>query len=786
MPECYRHGPYSGTRCHRCEVEAELKRSRQQAEDAEREAAGRERRERDRFEEAEREAQIRYREAEEAADYRASQLAAHQRELAAHQRELVEKAHTIQAESLCQRAQQLLKAGLLDEAVETSRDSITKDRAYLPAYTLLGAAEYDRGNRESAVQALGKAIRLLGTGEWTDERAYIDLLSCIEGREFPEEIITGLRSKASGYSGRTTVNLLKWLASLSWSREVMQLLAVDKLSAKELISVASFLVNGRDPAAGGVLVSEAVRKLKAQSKVDPSFWLDVTHWAMDVEVKTGDGASRLASFDLAAGWPPDLLFTAISELPNCKEWKALPELKAGALRGMLALSVAPILNARENECITTASDSVQAPSAMLAWIPAVTARDTEARHRAQTSARQSFRQTTLSWVGSSILRDLINIAIEWAPSAGAHQLIQSYLGEVEHWRAWRLKEVERFADAALAFSKARDRFHEGGNLRHEQTNAYWHAWCLYSCEAWEAAVEGFAAATQLAQRLDDPKEIGAGLYWQAMCFSASGNPSRDTKRAISLYQAALDAAQAVAATSWVPTESLRKIAELSYPHEKPGDYTAALASLWTALKLDRQSKDTNGQIVDLFELGCCHKPSLNTNGDWSEAIALLSQANEIAATTNNLVWQAKCTFHIGWCLEPSENPHGDWETAISHHKRAAELAHLAEHDELEAEALNAVGWCYQPVNAPSGDWELARSWCERALAIWRRTQNPARLATALFNVGKSMAKGDCGSVTPKISPLFREAARLYNESNILERALESEAWAEGKTRERHK
>src|SRR3569832_1318041 len=128
MPECYRHGPYSGTSCHRCEVETELKRSRQQAEDAEREAADRECRERERFEEGEREAQSRYREAEEAADYRA-------RQLAVHQKRLNEKAHTIQAESLCQRAKQLLKAGLLEEAVETSRDSISKDRAYQPAYT---------------------------------------------------------------------------------------------------------------------------------------------------------------------------------------------------------------------------------------------------------------------------------------------------------------------------------------------------------------------------------------------------------------------------------------------------------------------------------------------------------------------------------------------------------------------------------------------------------------------------------------------------------------------------
>ncbi len=783
MPECYYHGPYGGTRCHRCEVADELKRSRKQAENAERESAARER---EQFEESELEAQIRHREAEEAADYRA-------RQLAAHQSELVENAHTIQAKSLCRRAQQLLSAGLMDEAVETARDSLAKDRAYLPAYALLGAAEYDRGKLESAIQAMGKALRLLGTGEWTDEKAYIEVLSRIEGREFPSEIITKLRSLASACSGRATVNFLKWLSSFGWSREVMQLLVVDNLSAKDLVEIAGFLVNGRDLAAGAALISEAVRKLQAQSYVEPSIWLSVTHCAMEVEVNTGEGASRLASFDLAANWPPDFMFKVISELPKCKEWKSIPELKARAVCETLASIVAPILNARESKYLMSARDSVQAPSMLLSWIPAVAARTTAARQRVQVSARQSFRQSTQLWIESSILRGLVILKNKWMISINAHQSIRSYLGEVEHWRAWRLKEGGRFADAALAFSRSRDSFREGGDLRHEQINAYWQAWCLYSCGAWNDAAKGFAEAMQLAKQIGDPAEIGASMYWQAKCLSAAGNPSRDTQRAITLYQEALDAAQAVAATSWVSAEShwslatlaeeskqsqealvhfiaaerlydatgseyrpasLRKIAKLSCPDKKPGDYTVAITALRTSLELDRQSGDTDGQISDLFELGCCHNPSLNANADWNEAISFLRQANEIAETTNALAWQARCIFHIGCHLEPEENANGDWETAIFHYKRAAELAHLAALDELEAEALNAAGWCYQPAHASFGDWDLVRSWCERALVICRRTQNSAHLATALFNVGKAMARGDCESVTPTIAPLL--------------------------------
>jgi len=139
MRTCSLHGPYSGSRCHRCEVEDQLRGQTRIAEEAERDAA--------------------HRHWEEglAADYRA-------REIQEQQTTLVRDAHKIQATSLFSRARELLKAGLNEEAAETCRDALQKDRGYLPAYALLGAAEHDAGNHAKACEMLDKAIRLLGTG----------------------------------------------------------------------------------------------------------------------------------------------------------------------------------------------------------------------------------------------------------------------------------------------------------------------------------------------------------------------------------------------------------------------------------------------------------------------------------------------------------------------------------------------------------------------------------------------------------------------------------------------
>ena len=812
MPECYRHGRYSGTTCPRCEVADALRRSRQQAEDAEYAAAERERRGQIAREEAEEEARHRHWEAETAAERRA-------RGFAEHQRSLVENAHTIQAASLCARAKQLRKAGMIEEALATCQDAIARDRGYLPGYVLMGILEHNRGNAEVAVAAFDRAIRLLGTAEWTSDDDYVEVFSTLERRELPAEVRAQFRAKAGSLPRVPSANLLTWMASFGWSEEVLRYVDRGNLSIDVLLKIATWLV--ADVAAGTSLLERSVVKLREAPKAAASHWLELVTLAMRLESSTERGGARRAALDLAASWSLDDLVSVLEGIGASREWRELGEAQAGLIRQALSRPLAEAFDVVERSRAARAAAAVPAAPVLLAWIPQVEQGAKRRREAASAQALAEQRRYHQEFVAGSILRGQIVLRDVWMVDADAAMAEALYAASIEHEKGLRLERAKELAGAAEAFTRARDLARAGGNDAAVQSNAHWRAWCLYELRAWEVAFTGFVEATRLAERLGNAAEVGANLYWQGMCLWHRDNPNRDVSHASALFDQSLETANELAEPSWFVAEShwmlalmaeeakdriaakarfrtaaqhysaashqyqasaLRKVAENSYPEVKPGDYTETLAALEEALLVDRAKGDKTGEITDLFELGCCHSPKSNVHGDWGKSFELLSVALSLAEKAGDMVWQARCLQRIAWCLEPIQWPAGDWSSAIDHYQRSADLAERAGNHDLQAEALNASGWCYQPDHAPFGDWDVARALCARAADIWVRIQNRRRLGSALFNVARSAARGDRSRVDAATATMFGEAASLLGEcgcATCIERHEEALSWAAG-------
>ncbi len=794
MPTCSLHGPHSGSRCHRCEVEEQLRGQTRIAEEAERDAANRH------WEEG------------LAADYRA-------REFQEQQTALVRDAHKIQATSLFSRARELLKAGLNEEAAETCRDALQKDRGYLPAYALLGAAEYDSGNHVKACEALDKAIRLLGNGEWTTDSAYIHILSRIEGREFPDDLLQTFRTKLNAFPLDASVDLLTWIASCGWSDEVLSLLPKHALSSEDLVKIASWLVSP-DPQAASELIGKAV--LLLVPGVKPDAWLEVVSLALTLELESGDSKHRTKLFEMANNWTEDALLNAINEFSVSPEFKKLSDLKAEFILGMFSEAIARVLNAREERYIAQARAQAPKAAEIMSWIPAVKKRDLERSDSDALSAKRAVRASTLSFLKAAHFEQFLTLDERWKPSSVPTKTVKVYFGESHYQRGLRLKAKERYAEAALAFSEAQDHFALGGKMRWEIDAAHWQGWCLFSDPsseaAWLTALRCFEHAANLAKGLAIPDKEATNLYWQAMCLEAKENPTRDLSAAVTLYRRAIDADRLGGNCAWAAAshfhlgslaetagrradaltefrqaesfyeaagdgrgrvQAVRRIGFNLCPETgSAGDCIDAIETFRRALDLDKLLGDRSWQVWDLYELAWCHKPSNNACGSWGRAFEFLQEAYQLALELGDKGWQAKCLFSIGWGLEPTENPEGSWQGAIDHYVRASEIARLGNSDLWEAEGLNAAGWCYQPIHAPFGDWGIAREYCERAAIAWRRTDNKDGLARSLFNIAKSISMGDRQAVTPEASDLFSEAGRLFRDTGNETRAVEAAEWAQ--------
>ncbi len=793
MPTCRLHGPHSGSRCHSCEVEDQLRGQARIAEEAERDAAHR------------------YWEEGLVADQRA-------RELQEHQTALVRDTHKIQAASLFSRARELLKAGLIEEAADTSREALQKDRGYLPAYALLGAAEYDTGNHVEACNALDKAIRLLGHGEWTTDAAYINILSRIEGRKFPDALLQSLRAKLVVFPGAASVDLLTWIASCGWSAEVLKLLPKRALASDDLATIASWLVSP-DPGAASELIGIAV--LQLAQEVKPTAWIEVTSLALTLELESGDSRHRTKLFEMTNSWPEEALLNALKEFSVNPEWKELTELNAEFVLGMLSAPIARVLNVREERYIEQARAQASRSSEIVSWIPAIKKRDLERSCSEALFAKKTIRESTLSVLSAAHFERFLTLDDQWRPSIVATEAVQVYFGESHFRRGRRLEAKESYAEAASAFSEAQKYFSLGSKLRQEMDAAHWQGWCLYSGQgsevAWLTAIRCFGHAANLATQLAIPAEESMNLYWQAMCLEKEENPARDVSAAVKLYRKVIEADRLDGNCAWAAASHFRigslaesanrkvealvefRQAESCYKAAgdgagqatavrrigfnlcpatgSAGDCADAIETFRRALELDQLSGERLWQVWDIFELAWCHKPSNNAHGSWVRAIELLQEAYQLALELGDTGWQAKCLFNIGWSLEPTENVEGSWQGAIDYYIRASEIAHLGKHDFWEAEGLNAAGWCYQPIHAPFGDWGIARECCERAAAAWRRADNKNGLARSLFNIAKSLSLGDREAVTPEGRNLFSEASRLFRDTGNETRAAEATEWA---------
>jgi tetratricopeptide (TPR) repeat protein len=681
VPTCSLHGPYSGKRCFACELSDDLERNRRLAEETELEAASR------------------HWEAEAAADLRA-------RQSEEQQRSLVRDSHKIQAKSLVKRAGQLLEAGLTEEAAETSRDALQKDRGYLPAYTLLGAAEYDRGNRSVAFEAMSKSVQLLGHGEWADAWSHTEVIYQMNGRSFPESVVNPLRAKINAFSGRPDFEFLYWLASRGWSAEVLTFLPKLSLGSADLVKISRLLIDSGDLAAGSELLYKAVVQLEQLGKkATPGIWLDVVAGTLRLEQRMGDSRLCPKLFAIPSRWSLQVVLTAMRELPTSPEWKAFSELEVNFTYGMLSPVIAYALKLIEQQDMETAKQRIVATRHPLSWMQPFK-RNESARARVElSSARRQSRTNCLKLLEDAACARFLNIVGQWQPSPFAEQGIKRYTMAVKgaaHFHLGTLAEKDKNIEAALSeFRQA---------------------------EACYALVGDSSGQSNALKKIIEDSYPVTGLAgdWTV--------PIETLRRKLEIDSLCENKVWLI----WDLVELAWCQAPINNAH---GSWTQSLELLNKAHHLAEQEGYKSWDAKCLFLIGWYLEPRVNPEGNWQDAIVSFFRAAEIGGSVTPDYYEAEALNALRWCYQPTNTPIGNWAVSEFWAERALGVRRLLGNKSSLAASLHSLGVCLS-----RGDRQAVTS---RAEELFREA---AKLFREVGDDRSAITDEDWAARRPDISP----------------------------------
>ena len=595
MSTCSLHGPYTGSRCHRCEVEEQLRDQSRIAEEAEREAANR------------------HWEAEVAADYRA-------RELANHQADLVRNANKIKARSLTNRARELFEAGLYLEATETCRDALKEDRGWVSAYAIMAASLYESGKRDEAAESMLKAIRLLGYGEWKTSNIFDVVLSWIGDKTYPDEVAQELRRKIAEHIGLADAKLVRRLAQWGWGKEVLDSLAYVTLTYDDACHVVQSLL-AKDQVSVAEAALQRTLALKESIPVANSYesWLNLALWAAAIECQGGHSKVFENMVRQAEKCPPQDGLGLLQFLGANSKFSDLDVIRRNVLLGRLAPFSIRWLNSREAAVVEQAKNSVVPPSPLLAWIPSVQTRNSLAREREAATATSAHRKALSSILKQSgMLRFLEMPSAESAWRTRTPEIARAdkaWAGEVLFSCALRAKTNKNFVSALSTFQEAAERFKEAEELTSVSSCLLQMGWCTCPDQntqgEWRQANEFFRQATATAESSGpDNVNIAIGLWGQGWCAEPTNNPKGDWGVSITFYKRAADAG--------------------------------------------RQAKNAWWESDSLHAVGFCYEPTHAPFGDWETASEWYRRAAEIRSAANLELPLANTFFRLAVCLSKGE------------------------------------------------------------------------------------------------------------------------------------
>jgi tetratricopeptide (TPR) repeat protein len=636
MPTCSLHGPYTGRRCHRCEVEEQLRDQSRAAEEAERDAANR------------------HWEAEVAADYRA-------KELAENQARLVRDANKIRARSLTDRARELFGAELYSEAAETCRDALKEDRGWVSAYAIMGAALYEAGQRDEAAESMLKAVRLLGHGEWKTSNIFNVVLSWIDDKDFPEAVSQEMRRKFAENIGLANAEIVRRFAQRGWGQEVVSSIPHVTLTYDETCRILeSLLAKDQVNAAQTVLMSALALKESIPHADRYESWLNLALWAAAIECQAGRSAILANVIGQAGQCPLDDGLGLLQFLAGSSALGAQDAVRRNVLLAKLAPFAVKWLNVREAAVVEQAKSAVSAPSPLLAWIPSVQAAKALAKDRAATEASSAYRGET----GRHLERSGISRFLE-PPNAGAAwqartpeiaRAEKAWAGEVLFAHASRAKASKDYARALAELQEAMERFTEAGDLVAVSSCLREMGWCTCPNDnpqgGWERASELFRKAVAAAETAGPGQiNIAVGLWGQGWCAEPANNPQGDWEVCIAFYKRAAEASGR-AKNDWWESNSLHAVGFCYEPVHAPfGDWVTAAqwyrraAAIRSVAKLELPLANTYHRLAVCLSSG---EPSKTT----AEAGELFKQARELYQDKGNAEAVAKVDSWLASAKEP--------------------------------------------------------------------------------------------------------------------------------------
>jgi tetratricopeptide (TPR) repeat protein len=532
-------------------------------------------------EEAERDAANRHWEAEVTADYRA-------RELAENQANLVRNSNKIRARSLTDRAKELYAAELYSEAAETCGDALKEDRGWISAYAIMGASLYEIGKRDEAAEAMLKAIRLLGHGEWKTAKAFNVVLSWIDDRTYPDEVIQELRRKVAENIALADAELMRRFARRGWGQELQNSFPHVTFTYHDACQLLETLL-AKDQASVAQTVLMCTLALKESVPVANSYepWLNLALWAAAIECQVGRAGVLENIIMQAVKCSPEDGLGLLRFLGGNSKFSALDVVRRNAVLGKLAPFSVKWLNVREAAVKEQAKSSFPSPPPLVAWIPSVQASNVSSKNQAAATAAGAYRKE----IGPILERSGISRFLE-APNAGltwnacAPEIVQAekaWAGEVLFSYASRARTLKDFVKALAAFQGAAERFAEVGDLVAASSCFLKMGWCTCPDRnpqgEWGQADQLFQKAVATAEAAGpDNLNIAAGLWGQGWCAEPANNPQGDWGVSIALYKRAAEAGRRAESDVW-ESDSLHAVGFCYEPgHASFGDWK--MASEW--------------------------------------------------------------------------------------------------------------------------------------------------------------------------------------------------------------